>query len=180
MQKPEITHLIFDWGDTLMRDNASDSRPMCQWENIIVVDHVPQMLVELPQSLVCIGASNASVSDAVLMRKAFELTGLAIHFQLFITSKELGVAKPDPLFFLKICELSKVHPSRCVHIGNDYVKDIKAAKEAGLWTVWFHEKQIPLPDDDYADIVIYSMKDLPRVLFEHFLIPSGVVPPPHS
>jgi putative hydrolase of the HAD superfamily len=77
-------------------------------------------------------------------------------FSQFYSSKELGVCKPDPKFFLDVCKCASLQPHETVLVGNDYEKDIVGAKSAGLKTVFFNEK-LKVGTFDKADVIIHSM-----------------------
>ncbi len=97
------------------------------------------------------------------MIRALARVGLDGLFDHAFTSKELGGAKPEPAFFLRICQRLGLEPSQCAMVGNDLVKDIRGARSAGLHTIGFCPDGAPaaLPA---ADAVIHHMSDLPAAL----------------
>lgn len=62
-------------------------------------------------------------------------TGIAEDaFDLITDYENSCFCKPNPAYYLDICEKMGVAPTRCLMIGNNAEEDIKAAKAAGLST----------------------------------------------
>jgi len=156
-----ITHLIFDWGDTLMVDDATQIGAMAFWSEVFACDGVLELLPRLSAEYVCTVASNATDSDANLMRKALARVELAEYLTHFVTSKELGVKKPAPEFFVSAAQAIGALPENCVMIGNSYSSDVCGAKAAGMATVLItcEVGEYPL-----ADYVIETFGDLARIM----------------
>ena len=154
-----VKALVFDWGDTLMRDFSEYQGPMVHWPRVEVIPGVPDVLPQLHEQMTCCVASNAGDSDAELMGLALARVGIRQYFHHLVTSRELGATKPDPTFFREILRRLAVEPQACIMIGNDYLKDIVPAKSTGMRTVWFSEAPVTEPAS-CADAVLHSMKDL--------------------
>jgi FMN phosphatase YigB (HAD superfamily) len=159
-----VKAIIFDWGDTLMRDLPNWQGPMAFWPEVEIVDGVTEALEALAPSLVCCVASNAGASDAELMGLALERGGIRANFHHLFTSKELGAVKPDSRFFTEALQRIGVAPNECVMVGNDYEKDIAGAKQAGLHTVWLVAGASVPAESGHADYVIRRMDELPGVI----------------
>lgn len=155
--------VIFDWGDTVMRDFTEFQGPMVYWPRVEIIDGIEECLEKIsPHYITCL-ASNAGSSDAYLMGSALERAGIRDYFNYLFTSKELGTMKPDPNFFKEIAARLGVDPSECIMIGNDYEKDIVPSKIVGMKTVLYTETNIEEPKQ-CADIIIQSMGQIPGVL----------------
>lgn len=161
-----VKAMIFDWGDTLMRDFPDMQGPMAFWPVVAILDGVAEALKLLDGSLVCCVASNAGASDAELMGLALERAGIRVYFHHLFTSRELGAAKPDSRFFMEAANRIGVEPNECVMVGNDYVKDIVGARQAGLHTVWLDVDASGPAENRHAEYVIRSMAELPGVIRE--------------
>jgi putative hydrolase of the HAD superfamily len=157
-----IKALIFDWGDTVMRDYPECKGPMADWEHVELIPYIEDALKILSHNYICCIASNAGFSDTPLMCKALKRVTAEKYFDYFFTSKDLGYEKPDINFFQKIAEEIKINLEECIMIGNDYKKDITGAKTAGMKTIFFNEKNIAgqFPD---ADMEIHSMMELIKI-----------------
>ncbi|MBU0489766.1 MAG: HAD-IA family hydrolase [Bacteroidetes bacterium] len=134
-----ITTIIFDWGNTLMRDFPDQPGAMAHWPVVEVMPGIEDLLKEVSGKYTLCVATNAGVSDTALMEEALKRVGLHKYFQYFFSSKDLGYSKPDPRFFLAIAAQMDVLPMECLMIGNDPEKDIRGAKTAGMKTILYDE-----------------------------------------
>lgn len=171
-----IKNLIFDWGDTIMIDDQNMTLPMYKWEKILIVPNAEIVLKELKSEYKMVVASNAGVSNAIDMKKAFERVNISKYFDLFFTSKEIGFEKPNVLFFKHIMDAIGNNPNECVMIGNSYEKDIIGAKLSGMYTVYFNSESssnilfknnnnnILYTNYEFADVVINNMIFLPKAI----------------
>lgn len=58
--------------------------------------------------------------------------GLADLIDVVCTSESLGVSKPDPLAYQRVCAALDVEPADTLMIGDNLELDVLAAREAGL------------------------------------------------
>ncbi|KAM4012293.1 haloacid dehalogenase-like hydrolase domain-containing protein 3 [Anomaloglossus baeobatrachus] len=83
------------------------------------------------------------------------------HFDFVLTSESAGVAKPDVGMFQKALKLGDVFPHHAAHIGDDFMNDYKAAREAGMFSFLLQRRQ---RDDIPSDHLIHSLDQLvPRL-----------------
>jgi len=162
---PKIKTIVFDWGDTLMKDFSEYEGPMADWEYVEIVDGVSKSLHIVSQSYICCVASNAGASNSELMGMALKRVDIQQYFQYLFTSRELGFSKPSLDFFSKIVQVLGFTPQECIMVGNDYNKDIIPAKKIGMQTILFSQgsKEANL---DYADYVMSSMENLHDIILE--------------
>lgn len=72
-------------------------------------------------------------------------TGLDRVIPHIFISMELGVAKPRPEYFQKVLEaLAITDRSRVVMVGDSLASDIMGGNRAGIDTVWYNPKGLPL------------------------------------
>jgi putative hydrolase of the HAD superfamily len=114
--------IIFDWGDTVMRDFPEYTGPMAYWPQVEPVEGIDDALKQLQKSFICYLASNAGDSDAALVAAALSRVNLRQYFRYLFTSHELGVKKPDPAFYREILSRITLKPEQCAAVGNDYTK----------------------------------------------------------
>lgn len=154
----DIKVVIFDWGDTLMKDFKNYKGPMYSWPHVEVLPKVEKILSKISSFYECCVASNAGCSDAELMKLALERGGIDKYFQHFFTSKELRYNKSDFNFYLEITKRLEINPNECVMIGNDYINDIIPSKSVGMKTIFISKDY----NHNYckADYVVKSMEDL--------------------
>jgi len=154
--------LIFDWGDTIMVDFGFPL-PMVTWDRIEWVPGAESALRQVYRKYFCCIASNAPASDTENMIAALKVVGADQYFREFITSKDIGVEKPDLRFFTIICDRIGFPPEKCLMIGDVYEKDITGAKECGMKTVLYNKSGLEQPFP-MADAVITIMAELPEVI----------------
>jgi FMN phosphatase YigB (HAD superfamily) len=158
-----IRAIVFDWGDTLMKDFPEYSGPMVFWPRVEIMPGVYELLDLIHERFTCCVASSAGDSDAELMGLALERVNIRKYFNYLFTSKKLGYKKPEIEFFLEICRRLGIIPNECLMIGNDYLKDIVPAKEGELNTVLVAVKA-KRTDFPKADFLIDSLEELKSIL----------------
>jgi phosphoglycolate phosphatase-like HAD superfamily hydrolase len=63
--------ILFDWGDTVMRDDPASTVPMVEWQTVQVVEGIADVLAYLHSSgRRSILATSASISDESQIREA--------------------------------------------------------------------------------------------------------------
>lgn len=162
---PRIKAIVFDWGDTLMKDFSEYAGPMVDWEYVEIIDGVSKSLHIVSQSYICCVASNAGASNSELLGMALKRVDIQQYFQYLFTSRELGFSKPSLDFFNKIVQTLGITPQECIMIGNDYNKDIIPAKKIGMQTILF--SQVSKDSNlNYTDYVMNSMENLHEIILE--------------
>ena len=146
-----IKAIIFDWGDTVMRDFPDCKGPMVNWPRVEMIKDIDNTLNILHKDFICCLASNAGDSDAELMGKALVRVNLLQYFKYLFTSRELKATKPDPAFYHEILRRLELEPEQCAVVGNDYQKDIVPARSMGMPTILFSQHPDPglVPCADY-------------------------------
>uniref|UniRef100_A0A8C3I1X7 Haloacid dehalogenase-like hydrolase domain-containing protein 3 n=1 Tax=Chrysemys picta bellii TaxID=8478 RepID=A0A8C3I1X7_CHRPI len=66
------------------------------------------------------------------LEKILSHCNLRHHFEFVLTSEEAGFAKPDQRIFQKALHISGVAPHQAAHVGDNYVKDYRAARDVGM------------------------------------------------
>ena len=155
--------VVWDWGDTLMRDLPGQAGPMVSWPRVEAMPGAAAALIALAVvPLQCV-ATNATDSDARDVAAALERVGLGQYVGRTLTSRELGARKPDPAFFLAVARWLGIPAGRLLSVGNDLEKDVLPARAAGLATVWVagatHD-----PPPDAVDLVVPDLDALARLV----------------
>jgi putative hydrolase of the HAD superfamily len=164
-----IEAVVFDWGDTVMRDFRTCEGPMASWPLVEAVAGVEEVLRTLHPRYRLALATNAVESDAALVRGALARVGLDGYFEDVFVSSDLGVEKPDGRFFAAVLAGLQLPPQQVVMVGDNYANDVRGAKAAGLWTVWFNPGCGPAPGaatDHDVEIDDFSQLEAALVDFE--------------
>lgn len=72
---------------------------------------------------------------AEIQREKLVASGLGRFFDEIVISGEEGVGKPDPALLLRACERLGVPAGSAVYVGNSRMRDVAAAKAAGMRSV---------------------------------------------
>jgi HAD superfamily hydrolase (TIGR01509 family) len=103
----------------------------------------------------------ASSSNRELIDLVLELSGLARHFRVTVSSEEVARGKPAPDVYLEAGRRLSVPPERCAAI-EDSENGIRSAEAAGMRVLAIPNPQYP-PEDDalaLADEVLRSIAEL--------------------
>ncbi len=104
--------------------------------------------------------SNASSQEAV--ERALERSGIINMFDAVVTSRLIGVRKPDPRIFLYTLNLIEIKPSEAVFIGDREYEDICGAKTVGMKAI--HLIRDEVKPSSCADDHIRSIQEVLKVL----------------
>lgn len=93
--------------------------------------------------------------------KKLRLSGFGELMDGVFLSEDLGVEKPDILFFEKVFE--EIHPedkSQVMIVGDSLTSDIQGGNNAGIMTCWYNPEQKPYQGDLRID---HEIRDLHEV-----------------
>lgn len=95
-----------------------------------------------------------------------ERTPLRGCFDLCLSAAEVGAAKPDPAIFHAASNHVGVGFDACLHVGDDPLRDVAAARAVGMPTVWVNRASTAWPDDiPPADLAVGDLRELADKLF---------------
>lgn len=157
--------VIFDWGDTVMRTFPQYAGPMADWPEVAAMPGAAAALAALRGRYRLALATNARDSDPMAVRTALRRGGLDGYFDLVVTAKELGAAKPAAAFFRAALARLGCAPDEAAMVGDSYDADVAGAKAAGLRAVWYNPAQAACPEPHPVyDAEIGRLADLPAAL----------------
>ena len=159
----KIKAIVFDWGDTVMRDLPFKGA-MKDWPFVAIIPDVKDAILKLRNDYIIILASNAGDSTSEDIITALDRVGLKDLFHHVFSSKDLGVEKPNVQFFELIKEQLEIKPEELIMIGNNCQKDIKGAKKAGWNTIWFNENEAQTTECQEADMSLFFMGALDELI----------------
>lgn len=89
-------------------------------------------------------------------------TPLRASFDLSLTAAEVGAARPDPAIFRVASARSGIPLSAFLHVGDDPLRDVRAARGLGLATVWVNRDGRDWPSDlEPANLIVADIGELP-------------------
>ena len=166
-QTKTIEGVVWDWGDTLMRNLPDQEGPMARWPHVEAMPGAAEALSALSElSVQCI-ATNAGDSTGSMVAAALARVGLADHLAHFFTSGEMGVKKPDSAFFETVSKNLGIEPSKLLAVGNDLRKDVQPAKAIGMTTVLVSPEAPPSADG--ADFTVTNLTELASLVQDGLL-----------
>ncbi len=127
---------LFDWGDTLMVDDPSQSGKMRHWDQVQALPGAAKTLACLSQHSRIYVASGAKDSSSDDIRAALERVGLASYISGYFCPATLGLAKGQPDFLPAILDQLALSPGQVAMVGDSLEKDIRPALAAGISAVW--------------------------------------------
>jgi putative hydrolase of the HAD superfamily len=102
----------------------------------------------------------------VQQRGKLERMGIADRFSVILTSEAAGLGKPDPRIFVQAATRLNASPEHCVHVGDDWTRDVEGARRAGFAAIWLDRRRERDQDiaRDPAVRCIGSLADLVALL----------------
>jgi len=92
-------------------------------------------------------------------------TELGDLFTHAFTAADVGAPKPDPALFRAACDALGLRTAELVHIGDDPVRDVHAARRFGARAVWIRRVPVPWPEGVASPHhEITSLTELPELL----------------
>ena len=156
--------ILFDWGDTVMRDYPERTAPMVEWESVEVIDGIADVLAYLHSTgRRMILATSAEISDESQIRGALARGGLDQYFSRIYCFKNTQLPKGEEFYRFIINDL-QLSPSDALMVGDHFEKDIRVPNALGMSAVWFNPKSVDVRRDE-MHFTVHSMGQL-RAFFE--------------
>jgi len=151
--------VLFDWGDTVMRDDPASTVPMVEWQTIQVVEGIADVLEYLYSSgRRIVLATSASISDESQIRGALARGGLDGYFSRIYCFKNTHLPKGEAFYRHILSDLG-IPASDALMVGDGFEKDILAANAVGIFAVWFNPRSGETRESD-LHVTVYSMQEL--------------------
>ena len=151
--------ILFDWGDTVMRDHPEITIPMVEWETVEVVEGIAEVLEYLHASgRQIVLATSVEISDEEQIRGALARGGLDMYFSHIYCFKNTRLPKGEA-FYRHILNDLQVSPSEVLMVGDTFEKDIHIPNSVGIFAVWFNPRSEETRRDE-LHITVHSMPEL--------------------
>ena len=155
--------ILFDWGDTLMRDFKEFNGPMKDWPRLEVIPGASEMLAALRTHWILAIATNADVSDEADIWLALQWVHLDQWLDKVYCFKNIGHKKPSVEFYQYILDDLKLTPRSIFMVGDNYEADVLGANACGIRAVWFNEHSLEVRENDLQR-TIHELGKLPEAL----------------
>jgi YjjG family noncanonical pyrimidine nucleotidase len=109
------------------------------------------------------GASLCLVTNGItrVQKERIARAGIAPFFRHTLISEEIGIAKPDPRFFLRALSELGTGPDGALCVGDNLSSDIGGAKSAGIDACWYAPLGGEIPaGQPVPDYIISDLQEL--------------------
>ena len=130
-------------------DKAAEAYALAERQATTITDRTVEMLYALQQRAYIGILTNG---DRDVQHKKLEYHGIKEVFEEIILSADVGISKPDKLFFERA--FTRVDADEHVYVGDDYQLDIAPTRELGF-------KTVHVRNDDGPQISLQQVGDLP-------------------
>jgi FMN phosphatase YigB (HAD superfamily) len=151
--------VLFDWGDTVMRDHPEITIPMVEWETIELIEGIAEVLDFLHSSgRRIVLATSTAISDEGQIRGALARGGLDKYFSRIYCFKNTNLPKGKE-FYRHILNDLGISASDALMVGDGFEKDVEIPKKAGIFAVWFNPRSGETRQSG-ACVTVHSMQEL--------------------
>ena len=106
-----------------------------------------------------------SNGTAAVQHGRLKSANIGQYFRAIFISQEVGVNKPDKLFFDRcFAQVPGFDPKKALIVGDSLTSDILGGKNAGIATCWVNLHHKPARPDIQPDYQIESLTQLPALL----------------
>jgi HAD superfamily hydrolase (TIGR01509 family) len=169
--------VLFDFGNTLVAEEPG--RDLLEMA-LVPIPFAHELITSLKRRYRLGVISNTGASGDRELLEALRQMGLLDAFGTVISSRDAGVAKPDPAIYRLAAQRLEVPLESAVMVGDRLETDIAGARAAGIPGIWLcHDPQPGRhPLAALADFTVHSLKDVPHCLHELDREPRRPPPPP--
>jgi FMN hydrolase / 5-amino-6-(5-phospho-D-ribitylamino)uracil phosphatase len=90
--------------------------------------------------------------------------GLNDCFSFAFSAEQVGAPKPAPDLFHAALAHTGCEPAQMVYVGDDPIKDVDAANEVGLYTIWMRSNDKLIKGESNPDETINDIRALPDAI----------------
>jgi putative hydrolase of the HAD superfamily len=151
--------ILFDWGNTVMRDYPEITVPMVEWETIEIIGGIADVLACLHASgRRIVLATSASISDEKQIWAALARGGLDTYFSKIYCFNNTQLPKGEE-FYQHILNDLGISASDALMVGDGIESDVEIPNSLGIFAVWFNPESDEMRKDD-LHITVHSMDEL--------------------
>ena len=155
--------LLFDWGNTLMKDLPQFNGPMYMWPKVEAIPNAEKALVKLKEGWFIALATNAKDSTKEDIKRAFDRVNLLQYLDEIYCFRTVGYLKPTKEFFEYILNDLGIDKSYLVMIGDDLKSDIQGANDFGIVAIWINSETDTIVNTKFCK-TINHLNELPECI----------------
>src|SRR5215510_7209553 len=127
--------VLFDWGDTVMRDDPASMVPMVEWQTVEVIEGIAEVLDYLHASgRRIVLATSAAISDEDQIRGALARGGLDKYFSRIYCFKNTNLTKSEAFYRHILNDLNITAPD-VMMVGDTFEKDVQIPNSLGIFAI---------------------------------------------
>ncbi len=111
---------------------------LAERHRVVLYPDVEPILTALRQRIPLVALTNGNA--------CVERAGLDDYFELALTAADVGAAKPDPALFHAACSRLGVRSGDLLHVGDDPLRDVHAARSLGAGAIWINRDGSDWPE----------------------------------
>jgi FMN phosphatase YigB (HAD superfamily) len=129
--------IVFDWGDTIMRDFPGKTGKMRYWDVVEEIPNAKIVLRALSKTTKCYLATSAEHSGKADIVEALKRIDINQYFTDIFCYRDIGFKKTDAKFYDHILSILKIDPAKLIMIGNELEYDVLIPKSCGIHAILF-------------------------------------------
>ena len=147
--------------------NADPEQVARKYEDFLSIGHyflpgAEEAVKSLSQKYKLYMASNGT---AKVQAGRLKSANISQYFREIFVSQEIGVNKPDKLYFDRCAQrIPGYDPQKAMIVGDSLTSDIQGGINAGIQTVWVNPAHKPHPEYITPDYEIEALWQLPELL----------------
>lgn len=158
-EQPRYRVVLFDWGDTVMRDFPEKKTPMVEWDTVQAVDGIADVLSYLQASgRQIILATSADMSDESQIRGALARLELDTYFSRIYSFKNTNLPKGEAFYRHILTDLD-IRAEDALMVGDHFEKDVQIPNAVGICAVWFN----PRTDEEHRKDLHSTVHSMPEL-----------------
>jgi FMN phosphatase YigB (HAD superfamily) len=159
MTPEHCSTILFDWGDTVMKDDPASIVPMVEWETVEIVPGIESVLAYLQSSeRRIVLATSASISNESQIWAALIRVGLHKYFSHIFCFENTGLPKGEE-FYRFILEQLEVRASDALMVGDSFEKDVLDSNSLGIYSIWFNPRSDETQSSEMY-VTVHAMEGL--------------------
>jgi putative hydrolase of the HAD superfamily len=128
MKPKQYMTILFDWGDTVMKDDPASNVPMVEWQTVEIIPGIEFVLAYLQSSgRRIVLATSASISNESQIWAVLARVGLDKYFSQIFCFENTSLAKGVE-FYRHILGQLGIHPLDALMVGDSFEKDVLDSK----------------------------------------------------
>lgn len=159
--------LLFDWGDTLMRDFPEFQGPMKDWPRLEALPHAAETLAALSPNWNLALATSADISTEKDIRIALDKVNLGQWLERIYSFTTTGLRKTSPDFYSFILKDLGLSPQQVIMIGDHLEADVHVPNICGMRAIWLNEHSAQ-DREGLLYRTVHNLSEIPPLLKEWF------------